>query len=95
MSANVALAVAHVVVRLLPGIVGWFFDLIVWAAFFKYAFEVLRWSANGRDEAPEISLTVSDDLGRYAVLLLLLIEVALILIAMWWVRCLRCSSASR
>jgi len=84
LSTIVALAVAHVVVRLLPGIVGWFFDLIVWAAFFKYAFEVLRWSANGRDEAPEISLTVSDDLGRYAVLLLLLIEVALILIAMWW-----------
>src|SRR5574337_1053832 len=84
LSTIVALAVAHVVVRLLPGIVGWFFDLIVWAAFFKYAFEVLRWSANGRDEAPEISLTVSDDLGRYAVLLLLVIEVALVLIAMWW-----------
>lgn len=84
LSTIVALAVAHVVVRLLPGIVGWFFDLIVWAAFFKYAFEVLRWSANGRGEPPEISLTVSDDLGRYAVLLLLLIEVALILVAMWW-----------
>jgi hypothetical protein len=84
LSTIVALAVAHVIVRLIPGIVGWIFDLIVWAGFFKYAFEVLRWSANGRSEAPEISLTVGDEIGRYAVLLLLLIEVALILIAMHW-----------
>jgi hypothetical protein len=84
LSTIVAIAVAHVVVRLIPGIVGWIFDLIVWAGFFKYAFEVLRWSANGRSEAPEISFTVSDELGRYAVLLLLLVEVALVLIAMWW-----------
>ncbi|HZW50253.1 MAG TPA: hypothetical protein VFF05_00195, partial [Rudaea sp.] len=84
LSTIVAIAVAHVVVRLIPGIIGWIFDLIVWAGFFKYAFEVLRWSANGRSEAPEISFTVSDELGRYAVLLLLLVEVALVLIAMWW-----------
>jgi hypothetical protein len=84
LSTIVAMAVAHVVVRLIPGIIGWIFDLIVWAGFFKYAFEVLRWSANGRSEAPEISFTVSDELGRYAVLLLLLVEVALVLIAMWW-----------
>ena len=84
LSTVVAIAVAHVVVRLIPGVVGWIFDLIVWAGFFKYAFEVLRWSANGRSEAPEISFTVSDELGRYAVLLLLLVEVALVLIAMWW-----------
>lgn len=84
LSTIAAIAVAHVVVRLIPGIVGWIFDLIVWAGFFKYAFEVLRWSANGRSEAPEISFTVSDELGRYAVLLLLLVEVALVLIAMWW-----------
>ena len=84
LSTIAAIAVAHVVVRLIPGIVGWIFDLIVWAGFFKYAFEVLRWSANGRSEAPESSFTGSDALGRYAVLLLLLVEVALILIAMWW-----------
>jgi hypothetical protein len=84
LSTIVAIAVAHVVVRLIPGIVGWIFDLVVWAAFFKYAFEVLRWSANGRSNAPEISFTVSDEIGRYAVLLLLLVEVALVLIAMWW-----------
>jgi hypothetical protein len=84
LSTVVAIAVAHVVVRLIPGFVGWIFDLIVWAGFFKYAFEVLRWSANGRSEAPEISFTVSDELGRYAMLLLLLVEVALVLIATWW-----------
>ena len=41
---------------------------VVWAALFKYAFEVLRWTANGRDSAPEIALSVSDSIGIYAVL---------------------------
>ena len=82
LSTIVAIAVAHCV-TVLPG-VGSFLDLVVWAAFFKYAFEVLRWSANGRDEAPEISLTVSDAICRYAVLLLILIEVALILTGRWY-----------
>ena len=36
---------------------------------------MLRWSANGRAEAPQISFTVSDQIAAYAVLLLLLIEV--------------------
>lgn len=82
LSTVVALAAAHLVI-LLPG-VGWLLDLLVWAAFFKYGFEVLRWSANGRDAPPEISLTVSDAIGTYAVLLLILIEVMLIFFERWY-----------
>ena len=80
LSTVVAIAIAHAVVLLVP-VLGPLIDLFVWAAFFKYAFEVLRWSANGRDKAPEISLTVGDGVVRYAVLLLILIEVVLVLAA--------------
>ena len=76
LSTVVAIAVAHLV-TLLP--LGFILDLLVWAAFFKYGFEVLRWSANGREEAPEISLTVSDGIARYAMLLLVLSELLIIL----------------
>jgi hypothetical protein len=84
LSTIVALAVAQGVVNLLPGLLSFFGSLIVWAGFFKYAFEVLRWSANGRDNAPEISFTVSDVIGRYSVLLLILLEALLNLIAIWY-----------
>lgn len=77
LSTCIAIAVAHLVAHIPMGFV---LDLLVWAAFFKYALEVLRWSANGRTEAPEISFTVSDAVGRYAMLLLVLSEVALILL---------------
>ncbi|HEY7871813.1 MAG TPA: hypothetical protein VIC31_03755, partial [Rudaea sp.] len=59
----VAIAVAHLV-QFVPAL-GSILDLLVWASFFQYAFEVLRWSANGRTEAPEIALTVSAGVGRY------------------------------
>jgi hypothetical protein len=80
LSTVIVIAVAHTLVLLLL-VIGPLLDLIVWAAFFKYAFEVLRWSANGRDQPPEISLTVGDAVGRYAVMLLILIELALVLAA--------------
>ena len=82
LSTIVAIAASHVVVMMIP--MGWLLDLIVWAAFFKYGFEVLRWTANGRDRAPEISFTVSDEIGRYAVLLLVVIELLLYLIARFY-----------
>jgi hypothetical protein len=84
MSTIVVLAVAHGAVQLLPGLIAGVLDLFVWAAFFRYGFEVLRWTANGRDRAPEISLTVSDTIGGYAVLLLILIEAAMALTAAWY-----------
>ena len=80
LSTVIAITIAHTLVLLLM-VIGPLLDLLVWAAFFKYAFEVLRWSANGRDQPPEISLTVGDAVGRYAVMLLILIEVAVILAA--------------
>jgi tetratricopeptide (TPR) repeat protein len=79
LSTIVAIAVSHLVAHV-P--LGFILDLLVWAAFFKYAFEVLRWSANGRTEAPEISLTVSDAVSRYAILLLVLAEVALFILTL-------------
>ena len=78
LSTNVALAVSHLVAHI-P--LGFILDLLVWTAFFKYAFEVLRWSANGREQAPEISFTVGDGIARFAMLLLVLAEVAIILVA--------------
>jgi len=73
----VAIAVAHLV-QFVPAL-GAALDLIVWASFFQYAFEVLRWSANGRAQAPEIVLSVSDGVGRYAVALAILISAAIML----------------
>ncbi|MDR3388428.1 MAG: hypothetical protein P4L92_15375 [Rudaea sp.] len=84
LSTIVALAIAHGAVQLLPALLAGVLDLFVWAAFFRYGFEVLRWTANGRDKAPEISLTVSDAIGGYAVLLLLLVEATIALIAAWY-----------
>lgn len=82
LSTVVAIAASHAVLTLIP--MGWLLDLVVWAAFFKYGFEVLRWTANGRDRAPEISFTVSDEIGRYAVLLLVVIELGLFLITLFY-----------
>ena len=59
-------------------------DLVVWAAFFKYCFEVLRWTANGREKPPEISFTVNDNIAVYAVLLLILVELLLICVGVYF-----------
>ncbi|RZZ90677.1 hypothetical protein [Pseudoxanthomonas winnipegensis] len=40
-------------VRWLPGL-GWLLSLLVWAAIYAYAFDILRNTADGRMEAPEI-----------------------------------------
>src|SRR3954452_1085907 len=74
----VAIAVAHLV-QFVPAL-GSALDLIVWASFFQYAFEVLRWSANGRAQAPEIALSVSAGVGRYATLLLVLLNAIVVLL---------------
>jgi hypothetical protein len=81
LSTCMALAAAHLVVYL-P--LGWVLDLAVWAALFKYAFEVLRWSANGRADAPEIAFSVGDEIARYAVLLLVIAEIGIMLLSMFY-----------
>ena len=60
LSMIVILALCHLV-RFLP--FGGFLDIFVWVAMYKYAFECLRASADGRLEPPEISVAVDDDLG--------------------------------
>ncbi|HEY0230913.1 MAG TPA: DUF4013 domain-containing protein [Dokdonella sp.] len=62
-----ALALSQLVVGYLP--FGFFIGLIVWVALYKYAFECLRASANGRLEPPEIGFDVGDELGRQQILL--------------------------
>jgi len=56
----VVLALCHLV-RFLP--FGGILDLLVWVAMYKYAFECLRASADGRLEPPEVSAGVEDSLG--------------------------------
>ncbi|MEO8670132.1 MAG: DUF4013 domain-containing protein [Tahibacter sp.] len=59
------------VLRLLgfvPG-VGFVLNLLVSVGLYKYAFEVLRNTANGRNEPPEGSLNVDESLGRSALVL--------------------------
>src|SRR5262249_19058948 len=77
LSTIVAIAIAHLVLYL-PW--GWILDLIVWASFFQYAFEVLRWTANGREQAPEFAFSVSAGVARYAVLLLVLVNLVVALL---------------
>lgn len=81
-STIVAIAATMVALSLIP--LGWLLGLAAWAGLFKYGFEVLRWTANGRDRPPEISFTVSDEIGLYAVLLLVLIELLLFLITLFY-----------
>jgi hypothetical protein len=46
----------------LPG-VGFILDIVVWIAVYKYAFECLRATADGRLEPPELAVSVEDSLG--------------------------------
>lgn len=59
----VVLSLCHLVDFLPLGIVGWLFRLLIWVALYKYAFECLRATANGRLEPPEIAVSVEDSLG--------------------------------
>ncbi len=56
------LALCHLV-GYLPGMLGFVADLVVWVAMYKYAFECLRASANGRLTPPEGSVNVEDRTG--------------------------------
>ncbi len=63
---------------LLPGI-GWILNLITWVAVYRYAFEILRETANGRLQAPEHTLGSSD--GSVVRLLGLMILMGIFLVA--------------
>lgn len=46
---------------------GWLINIAIWVGVYKYAFEVLRNSANGRTEPPVGSLNVDEAMGRRAI----------------------------
>lgn len=76
------LALSMLVLRYLPTgvILGFILNVVVWIALYKYAFQCLRDSANGRLEPPEIAFDVDDDLGRKQIFLqifFILVAVAL------------------
>lgn len=59
----VVLALCHLVDALPLGLVGLLFDFLIWGALYKYAFECLRATADGRLEPPEVAVSVDDGLG--------------------------------
>ncbi len=63
---TVLLLAALRLLAFLPG-VGWLVNVAIWVALYKYAFEVLRASADGRLEPPEGSLNVDESLGWGAI----------------------------
>lgn len=78
LSTLAAIAASHVVADWLPSWPGMLIDFIAWAAFLKYAFEALRWSANGRDAAPELSFQVGESTGWFGVGVLVIGQLAVI-----------------
>ncbi|MEO7064984.1 MAG: DUF4013 domain-containing protein [Dokdonella sp.] len=63
LSTIAVLALCHMVDYLPLGIFGWIATLLIWVTLYKYAFECLRASADGRLEPPEFATSVDDSLG--------------------------------
>jgi hypothetical protein len=64
----IALTAFIVLLGMLPG-VGWFFAIVGWLAAFKYAFEVLRATSDGRMDSPDVVLGIDDSvIWRYIAL---------------------------
>jgi hypothetical protein len=80
------LALARLV-GLLPGLVGWFLDLLVTVALYRFAFEVLRATANGRMEPPEGMTEVDSSVGWMGIWLQVIFIVvgALLIIFLGWI----------
>ena len=62
----IVLAVLRLI-AMLPGLFGIVISLLLWVGLYKYAFEVLRNTANGQLEPPEGSLNVDESMGWGAV----------------------------
>ena len=65
---------------LLPGLVGWLLDLVVTVALYRFAFEVLRATANGRMEPPEGMSETDSSLGWMGIWLQVIFIVAGVLL---------------
>jgi hypothetical protein len=59
----VVLALCQLIGFLPLGFIGWLFQLLIWVGLYKYAFECLRATADGRLEPPEVAVSVEDNLG--------------------------------
>lgn len=65
---------------LLPGLAGWLLDLLVTVALYRFAFEVLRATANGRMEPPEGMGETAQSSGWLAIWLQLIFIIAAVLL---------------
>lgn len=65
---------------MLPGLVGWVLDLLVTVALYRFAFEVLRATANGRMEPPEGMGETDQSSGWLAIWLQLIFIIAAVLL---------------
>lgn len=72
---------------LLPGLAGWLLDLLVTVALYRFAFEVLRATANGRMEPPEGMGETAQSSGWLAIWLQLIFIVAavLLIVLLGWI----------
>ncbi|MBS0581591.1 MAG: hypothetical protein JSS42_00640 [Proteobacteria bacterium] len=78
LSTLAAIAATHVVADWLPSLPGMVIDFIAWTTFLKYALEVLRWSANGRDTAPEFGFLVSESAGWFGIGVLIVCQILVV-----------------
>lgn len=65
---------------ILPGI-GWILALVTWVAIYRYSFEILRETANGRMESPEHTLGSSDGTVIRLLALMILMGIFVVLMA--------------
>ncbi|WP_257386124.1 tetratricopeptide repeat protein [Tahibacter caeni] len=72
---------------MLPGLVGWILDLLVSVALYRFAFEVLRATANGRMEPPEGMGETDQSSGWLAIWLqvIFIIAAVVLVIALGWI----------
>lgn len=66
---------------ILPG-VGWIIAIVTWLAIYKYAFEILRHTANGHPESPQHGFDVGDGTVLRLILLMILMVAAVAAVAL-------------
>lgn len=67
---------------MLPGI-GWILGIITWIAIYRYAFEILRETANGRLQSPEYTLGSSDGTVLRLLALMILMGIFVVVVAVF------------
>jgi hypothetical protein len=72
---------AFSLLSLLPGLVGLIFGLLTWLAVYKAAFDILRNTADGHMEAPEVALGLEDGAVLRMLALMILMIAAIVALA--------------